>query len=454
MKYIHIDPSLCHFAGHHWGLAKLCCEAARESGYDVTIIANRSFQNCAESIGDKFKFRYLNSSPTTLFSANNSGSIRWPIELSLTRLSIPEIAGLAKGMVRGPSPSKVLRACDSLAMQLLEAFESMRLSSGDLTFYATSNEFELASHARAISRLGTEIAWRACFYFHYGIFPSKQSHGFMTPKRRLNILGKSMGRSISQIRKFQTNYELLGATSSIARQLSDQLASPVEELHWPVDLTRFLSVKPDTQTDVTSDNKIIRISIAAFREEQGLKLVPTIITELCTHLKSVSFQLSVPCSEQVRSELQQLLSPEILAKTDFPSHPFKPGDYPKWINATDIMLLPYDTGKYNERLSGIAIESACMGKILIVPKGTLLSGNLQNKWSSQLKTVHSTETGTWVGVAFEGIGELVAQIKLVCSNYSLFKSNARLSSILVRDFHSPHRFFNRIATTGTTSMKK
>lgn len=87
-------------------------------------------------------------------------------------------------------------------------------------------------------------------------------------------------------------------------------------------------------------------------------------------------------------------------------------EYRSWFSKADFLILPYRRSTYINRISGVAVEAACAGKPMIVPKGTWLS------WSM-------AEFGAGIEVENDDPIDLCRAVRDAAQNWEHYKSLAQ-----------------------------
>lgn len=316
-----------------------------------------------------------------------------------------------------------------------------------MVLFATSNEFEMAAHAQAIARLGTRVDWRVAFYFHWGIFPSASSSRLCSPKSRITMMHDSIQASWKYIKARQKDSHLFAASLAVARQLTPFIEEEVMDL--PVPANHFGPVELRTPLDSVK-NGLMRVGIAAFRDEQGIDSLPKILNNIISAESRSTTVFVIPCEKKVELRLRSLVEADKLQSCEFWRYPLG-ADYENWMNSCEAILLPYCSERYSPasgRNSGVALEAALSGKVLIVPKKTSLAANLCNEdllnkvvASGQLTQMPSEN---WIGYSYQCVEGLKSTILAVTRNITNIQSIAAHQAESFRHRTNPSYFIANV----------
>ena len=457
-KYIHVDLGMYTTKrGHSWHLAERCVKTAEDLGFDSVVLCKSTVEketmaeNSSGSFGNqKFKFvDYIGN--THRFSLCDAGQVRWPIIPFRTLPGMPrawrEVPGLLKGRVAGVRLQQVQCALGKLTEQLAAYYSSLQLERGDVVLFATSNEFEMAAHTQAIARLGTGVDWRVVFYFHWGIFSTASSSRVCSPKSRIMMMRDSIQASWKYMKARQKNSHLFAVSSGLARQLTPIIEEEVIEL--PVPATDSgLAVLPTPLDPVK--NGLVRVGIAAFRNEQGVESLPRILNNVISAESRSTTVFVIPCQKNTELQIRSLVEADKLQSCEFWRYPLG-ADYSTWMNSCEAILLPYCSERYNVssgRASGVALEAAVSGKVLIVPKKTSLATELCNEdlldevvASGQLSLM---PRGNWVGYSYQSMEELKSKILAVTQNVTKIQAIASHQTESIRHQTNPSHFIAKV----------
>ncbi len=457
-KYIHIDSGMITTKwGHSWTQAKLCVKAAEGLGFDSLVIAKSSMKQeiLAENLSGSFctqNFKFFDYVGNThRFSLNDSGQVRWPIIPFQILPGMPrawrEVPGLLRGRVAGTRVHQVQHALGKLTEQLAAYYASLQLERGDVVLFATSNEFEMAAHAQAIAKLGNRVDWRVAFYFHWGIFANASSSRFCSPGSRITMMRDSIQASWKYIKARQKQSHVFAASQALARQFAPLIEEDVIELPFPA-TDSGLAVLPTPLSPMK--HGLLRVGIAAFRDEQGEDALPRILNTVISAESSSTTVFVIPCQKATELQIRNLVEADKLQSCEFWRFPLGE-DYDSWMNSCAAILLPYCSDRYDAssgRASGVAIEAALRGKVLIVPKKTSLATHLCKEdllddvvASGQLSLM---PRGDWVGYSYQSIEKLKSTILAVNQNAPKIQAIAAHQTESIRDLRNPSHFIANV----------
>lgn len=426
---------------------EVCIKAAEDLGYQAIVVGNSNLNIPIPSQSFGRDFRFVRCvGPSHAFSLTDGGIIRWPVRVGycfpLLPRSLAEFFGISKGCFSRYNPRSVQAAIGRLSDDLASLYESLDLGHGDVVVFSTSNEFEVASHAQAIMKLGVRVEWRVNFCFHYGVFPSRSSSRLCTPKARRKMLGYSLRRSFQAMIPLQSNVSVIGLSDEVTKQLEELVSVDAKTLRYPETSGHAWT----TELPKKSESKnVMKVGVAAFREEQGLRNLPTLIPELNSIKNTCS--VSIPCTTQTREWLLRELPEDQRANCDFIEYPLSADLYSRWVSDCDIILLPYDGDSYSAhsgRCSGIAIDAAMNGKILLVPRHTSMERQLcsQEKLVNFLvgKKIPLDLHDSCIAFSYTSMESLKEKVNLIKNNADVLCEIASQQRTVIGDSLSPLRF--------------
>ncbi|MEA5620795.1 glycosyltransferase [Cronbergia sp. UHCC 0137] len=163
----------------------------------------------------------------------------------------------------------------------------------------------------------------------------------------------------------QNGQVILGAeTYSMQKALT--ILSGVNFTYFPHPVQPFSTEK----INLSTDGKLIMGSYGAARHEKGNDILYRAILEF-NHLDTNSnIQFILQCLEGFEGE-RSLLADH--TNVTWLNEYFQLGDYPKYLQKTDVMLLPYRISSYSLRVSRVIIEAMVNGIPVIATEGTTLA---------------------------------------------------------------------------------
>ncbi|MBI1208988.1 MAG: hypothetical protein GC191_17085 [Azospirillum sp.] len=121
------------------------------------------------------------------------------------------------------------------------------------------------------------------------------------------------------------------------------------------------------------------------REEKGFQHLPRLVADLHDEYLAVGrvrftiqSNFNVPGGEPACALAKTRLQDFDPAAVKLIDGPFPPAAYGALLNATDILLLPYDPGRYFARSSGIFVEAMGQGIPAVIPGGTWMAYAVQD----------------------------------------------------------------------------
>ncbi|MEA5516909.1 glycosyltransferase [Nodularia sp. UHCC 0506] len=118
------------------------------------------------------------------------------------------------------------------------------------------------------------------------------------------------------------------------------------------------------------EGKLVMGSYGAARHEKGNDILYRAISEFNKLDSDLDIQFNLQCLEGFEEE-RALLSDSI--NVTWLTQYFQPGEYPFYLNQTDVMLLPYRFSSYCLRVSRVVIEAMVNGIAVIATDGTTLA---------------------------------------------------------------------------------
>ena len=464
-KYVHIDTGMSTSkSGHSWPLVERCVKAAEDIEFDSVIFAKLTMEkeimakNSSGSFGNPKCIFVDCIGKTHRFSLCDSGQVRWPIIPFRTLPGLPrawrEVPGLLKARVARVRLHQVECALGNLTEQLVAYYSSLQLERGDVVLFATSKNSRWQLTHTAIAKLGTQVDWRVVFYFHWGIFSNAHSSRFCSPKSRIMMWRDSIQASWKYIKARQKNSVVFTPSLAVARQLTPIIEEEVIELPCPV-TDSGPAVLPAPLDPVK--NGLVRVGIAAFREEQGVDSLPKILNNVISAELTSTTVFVIPCREQTEQKIRSLVEPGKLQSCEFWRYPLDE-DYRTWMNSCAAILLPYCSDRYSSssgRASGVALEAALSGKVLIVPKKTSLATKVCNEdlldevvASRQLSLMPREN---WVGYSYQSMEELKSTILSVTQNVIEIQAIASHQTASIRHRSDSSYFIAKV--TGCEHLK-
>ncbi len=158
---------------------------------------------------------------------------------------------------------------------------------------------------------------------------------------------------------------IFAETPHIARVFESLGAPCVSTLPWPV------TVQPgDTGVNVNHNPVIGHIGYSKI--ESGFGLLPDVVRSISGFHPLAKFVVqSNSWKDQAVDRCTERL--ETMSSVELLRGPLPPARYASVLNSIDIVLLPYNPDAYRERGSGVFVEAASCGRVLVVPGQTWLA---------------------------------------------------------------------------------
>jgi glycosyltransferase involved in cell wall biosynthesis len=121
-------------------------------------------------------------------------------------------------------------------------------------------------------------------------------------------------------------------------------------------------------------------------------------------------------------------------------HPMDDVEYSDFLAQLDVITLPYTTDNYHSQTSGVFAEAMASGKIVVVPKGTWLSAQLQRYGGGE--SFNPLDCEDFAVKTLHIVREPLRYARMAAERASLW-----------RDFHNPDRLINCLEASSPESTK-
>lgn len=383
-----VDHSLRSFEGHHFEYSLASAKALAQQGASVVVSCHKDF---GQKLIDGIRFQ-----PD--FSVSWTESSRFEKLRLWLQIVLRTVLGKA-------APRYVGR----FGVEL----EKVLLARGREIFIHTLSFTQLVEVCEVIAEQGSPVKIHTVLRYDPGHEGSLKNH-----------LLKMLFRLI---RRQEFPLQFYSDTPELCEGLTQRFGMTVKQL--PI-LFESLRVTLDHQTPV----KVSYLGDA--REEKGFQHLPKIISQVLSRASDVQFliQLHLSKANESHAELRRAAEEirKLAARTPdrvviLPGA-LGPQEYRDLVEKSDVVLLPYDKTAYRWRSSGILVQGAAAGKVVIVPRGTSME----------------TMVGRDPAVTFSSADEIPEKLIAICQNWALFHNKALVAAKSWQEQHSPESFARQI----------
>ena len=365
-RFVLVDPCLTGLGSHPYHYAALVRGAAAAAGCDCLVVTHREF---AAAPAD---WRVLPAFTHTAYS-------KYTLAGGLDRLDargrpplLPEFPWTARHAAR--------RREERIAAFAREVAPALAgLEAGDVVLVATASELEAAGLARAIAaaRPPRGVGWHV--QYHMPIEPAFAADGAGQAGRlaaaRATLAAATAAAAPHVIRHHATTEEL-------AAQYARLVAGPVGTLPYPV------QVAAGPARDAAGPLRVACLGDA--RPEKHSACLADVVAaaqrdaDLRDRLRfAVQANVGFPPDSrrpEYRAVTRTLAALARAAADGAPvellAGPLDAATYARELAAADVVLLPYDQGRYRSRCSGVVLEALAAGAVPILTGGGWMARQL------------------------------------------------------------------------------
>lgn len=324
-RFFLAEPSLTSVSGHCWSYLRSLIEPVRHAGFEPVLLGHRNvdprlarrenivpiFERwCDERIGDH---------ETTLAAHRRS------IRADLTRIS-----------------------------------KRHRIGSQDFVLINTLRHWALAGVVDWLESMRPRSRPRVALVLHFTAQSDPNGSAEMRPFYEEAFVRIERSPSRDCIRLLADSEELIDEYRDINDRLDFHLA--------PIPHIPHL---PDRDHEPASKLNVGYIGEA--RENKGFQLLPHVVRRASEHASAVHFHIHSFCHDPqsifYRQAIAGLRGPHV---TLYPEK-LDDDEYTRFLDALDIVILPYTLHNYHSQTSGVFAEAMAMGKSVIVPRGSWMA---------------------------------------------------------------------------------
>lgn len=365
-KLVLIDHSLQDLRGHHFPYAASVVQAATAAQLEVVLATHRDF-SAPRELADRVAVHALFPAPSYSTHTLDTQSPRRSAN-SLGR------AGLLTWLrsLRASRARALLRA--SFAQAVAQLFARVPLADGDIVFFTTASELDLAGLADyvAATALPARVQWH--LQFHFGVFHGREPQ-YPSQSSTADAMRTSLSSSLERLTGKALHFWC--TTDNLTAQYNSLGVATFATLPYPV---HALFSEPQPLRPSPHPARIACLGHS--RREKGQGALPTLLELLWRdYLRTGRAQLVV---QGARADLKHQLERTVdrLGRAQGVLE-FAPGalDLPRYaelVRASDVGLLLYDAERYYDRCSGILLEMLSTGVPVIVPAASWLAQQIHD----------------------------------------------------------------------------
>lgn len=381
-KFVLIDHSLRNLGGHHYPYAFGVLQAAQRAGWQPVLVTNRKFRECQALPADWQVIAIFDHPSYSRHALDTQAQLT-----SQPRRLLPGWL-LKLTALRGERARTRLIA--TFAANCREMIQRAGLNAGDLIFFATTSELDLAglSSFLASSRTGLDLSWH--LQFHFGVFYGREPD-YAAQRAAAGRMRTALSAALQPLAAW--NLQCYCTTEQLSAQYRRLGVASFTTLPYPV---HELFSAPRTVRGPSIPARIACLGHS--RREKGYQLLTPLLHELWsdwfatgraqlvlqTHRRGQRRAL-----EKVAARLgaQGGRAPAPLA---FAGFPLALEQYAELLRSADVGLLLYDGARYYARCSGVLLEMLGAGVPVMVPAGSWLAGQIAEQTQLHLERVAAT----------------------------------------------------------------
>lgn len=358
-RLVLIDPCLTGLGSHPYHYAAAVLAAARRAGGEGLLVTHRDFA---------------------------AGAADWQVMPLCTHTAYSKYTlcgGLDRLDARGRAPwlpampwtlrhARRRRAARiaAFAADVLPALSG--LAAGDTVLVATASELEAIGLARAIAvaRPPQGVGWHV--QFHFPIFRGFAAD-FPRQEPRLAAARAALIEATTAAAPQTITYH--ATTAELAAEYEQLVSGPVGVLPYPV------QVPSSTERPPPGPLRIACLGDA--RPEKHAECLADVVAQVTADPAiagrvrfAVQTNLGYPAASRKPEHVAVTRSLAALARAaaggaplDLLSGPLDEAAYARALAAADVLLLPYDQGRYRSRCSGVVLEALATGAVPIMTGG-------------------------------------------------------------------------------------
>lgn len=358
-RLVLIDPCLTGLGSHPYHYAAAVRAAARRGGCDVLLVTHRDF-TAAPTDWDVL--------PACTHTAYSKYTLCGGLDRLDDRGRGPWLPDMPWTMAHARQRRQARIA--AFAQDVLPALAG--LTAGDAVFVATASELEAIGLAWAIAAAQPTqgVGWHV--QFHFPIFRGFAAD-FPRQEPRLAAARRALQEAVSAAAPHAVTFH--ATTAELAAEYERLTPTPVGVLPYPV------QVPPSTERPTPGPLRLACLGDA--RPEKHSECLADVVQQIAadpTIAGRVRFAVQAnrgypaasrkPEHRAVTRSLAALAHAAAAgAPVELLAGPLDAAAYARELAAADVLLLPYDQGRYRSRCSGVVLEALAAGAVPIVTGG-------------------------------------------------------------------------------------
>lgn len=421
MKLAIVDHALVDLNGHHYEYDGALAAAGRARGLAVAVLSNRAYG------GPTHEFEILPWFGQGYYDLTSGGLAR---RLAYRGLSVLP-AGLARPLQDGVRQLWNQRhrrrntACDSFGRDFLAACARLELGPNDHALIHTIGVDELDALVETLTR--TDRAWP---WIHLQLVRRIEEFGAGRPRERrpAAVLARLLaGPAAGRIRLYSDTAELAAAYGILTGR-------PVGVL--PIAFRHDLILGAVASAPARDPAAPITIGyLGNARQEKGFQHLPDLVEQLTGRFGwagKVRFHFqspyNIPDGEPGIGIARARLGAFPADLVTLEDRVLTTEQYYRMLAGIDVLVLPYDGGRYDVRSSGILVQARVAGTPMVAPEGS---------WIAR-------QAPAPAGEAFQDPTDLAAALDRLLRRYDAARNAAAADALVWRAEQSPARYLDHL----------
>ena len=370
-KFVIIEQTAVSEGGHYFGYTSCIAEAAARYGLDVVILANQNLRSdfCCDGVTTYRTFTY------NWWEADRERKTDW-----------------------GPG---------NLAYELVERLRLIGITAEDHILLHTLGVIELQIILEYLSSINIPEALP-----HYHILLRYDSESLEVELDRYQRLFEKLYSSPCRRSRvhFYSDTHLLAHQYSLLFRIPFGTAPIPFAQQFLIEAQRSLPERPATAP-------LTAVYLGDARIEKGYLWLPAAIAKVWqSHCLTgrvrfrVQSNFNVPQGEPGILEASQRIAQYPPNIVSLMREPLSAADYYRELAAADIVLVPYSPQRYRFRSSGILVESATAGKVIVTSAGSWMETQVSPNQATFFTT--SADFGSAIGKAVDQFQQLSAVARM------------------------------------------
>jgi len=423
MKLAIVDHALVDLNGHHYEYDGALAAAGRARGLSVTVLSNRAYS------GPTDEYEILPWFGQGYYDLTSGGFARRLAYRGLSALPAWLARPLQDGvrLLWNQRHRRRNTVDDSFGRDFLSACVRLDLGPDDHALIHTIGVDELDALAGILTR--TDRAWP---WIHLQLVRRIEEFGAGRPlqRRPAAVLARLLsGPAAGRIRLYSDTAELARAYGALTARPAGVL--PIAFRHDLIQAAVAAAPAKDPAAPITIGY------LGNARLEKGFQHLPDLIEQLTGRFGwagKVRFHVQAPFNIQdgepgigiARSRLGAFPADLVLLE----DRVLTTEQYYRMLAGIDVLVLPYDSARYDIRSSGILVQARVAGTPMVAPEGS---------WIAR-------QAPAPAGEAFRGPGDLAAALDRLLRRYDAARNAAVADALVWRAEQSPARYLDRLLT--------